>query len=207
MTAVPTTGFWVPWAPFCLAQVWPFCWWVVVVIDHFSRAVIGFAVFKKQPTADEVREFMAKAICSVGMAPRHLISDQGKQFTSEEFRAWCSAKPRRIKQRYGAVGEYGSIAIIERLIRSMKNECTRCILVPLREDGIRREITLYTDWYNQFRPHQAFGGRIPMDVYFGSEDEITHFETRGEDAVSISLVVTRLDGRRHLPIVELKRAA
>ena len=47
MSVVPTTGFWVPWTPFCLAQIWPFCWWVIVVIDHFSRTVIGFAVFKK----------------------------------------------------------------------------------------------------------------------------------------------------------------
>ncbi len=207
MTTVPTAGFWVPWAPFCLAPVWPFCWWVIVVIDHFSRTVIGFAVFKKQPAAADVIAFMAKAIRAVGMPPKHLISDQGKQFTSEEFREWCSAKPREIRQRYGAVGEYGSIAILERLIRSMKNECTRRILVPLSEEGIRREITLYVNWYNQHRPHQALGGRIPMDVYFGIEDEMPCFETRGKDVAILRLVVTRLDGRRHLPIVELKRAA
>ncbi len=207
MTTVPTAGFWVPWAPICLAQVWPFCWWVIVVIDHFSRAVVGFAVFKKQPTADEVIEFMAKAIRAVGAAPKHLISDQGSQFTSDKFRGWCSAKPRNIKQRYGAVGENGSIAIVERLIRSMKNECTRRILVPLSEKGIHSEITLYINWYNQHRPHQALGGRIPMDVYYGIEDDITRLKTRGEDANSIRLVVTRLDNRRHLPIVELKSAA
>ncbi len=207
MTAVPTTGFWVPWTPFCLAQVWPFCWWVIVVIDHFSRTVIGFAVFKKQPTADEVIAFMTKAIRTVGSPPRHLISDQGSQFVSTDFCAWCSAEPQRIKQRFGAIGQYGSIAVIERLMRSIKDECTRRILVPLREDAIRREITFYIDWYNQNRPHQSLGGRIPMDAYFGIDDEITRFETRGEDAVPIQLIVTRFESRRHLPIVELKRAA
>ena len=176
-------------------------------MDHFSRAVVGFAVFKKQPTADEVIEFMAKAIRAVGTPPKHLISDQGSQFTSDKFRGWCSAKPRNIKQRYGAVGENGSIAIVERLIRSIKNECTRRIVVPLSEEGIRKETTLYINWYNQHRPHQALRGRIPMDVYFGIGDELLCFETRGEDANSIRLVVTRLDNRRHLPIVELKRAA
>jgi transposase InsO family protein len=207
MTTVPTAGFWVPWAPFCLAQVWPFCWWVIVVMDHFSRAVVGFAVFKKQPTADEVIEFMAKAIRAVGAAPKHLISDQGSQFTSDKFRGWCSTKPRNIKQRFGAVGDYGSIAIVERLIRSIKNKCTRRILVPLSNEGVRSEITLYISWYNQHRPHQALGGRIPINVYFGIDDEITRFETRGEDAVPIQLTVTRFESRRHLPIVELKRAA
>ena len=100
-----------------------------------------------------------------------------------------------------------SFAIVERLIRSMKNERSRRILVPLGEEGIRKEITLYINWYNQHRPHQALGGRIPMDVYYGIEDDITRFETRGKDANSIRLVVTRLDNRQHLPIVELKRAA
>ena len=207
MTVVPTTGFWVPWAPFCLAQVWPFCWWVIVVIDQFSRAVIGFAVFKKQPSADQVVVFMTKAVHAVGRPPGHLISDQGSQFVSTEFRAWCSAKPRNIKQRFGAIGQYGSIAMIERLMRSIKDECTRRILVPLREDDIRKEITLYTDWYNQHRPHQSLGGRIPMDIYFGIEEDIVSFETRGENAISIRLAVTHIESRGHLPVVELKRAA
>ncbi len=207
MTTVPTAGFWVPWAPFCLAQVWPFCWWIIVVIDQFSRTVVGFAVFKKQPSADEVKEFMAKSIGAVGIAPRHLISDQGSQFTSKKFKEWCGAEPRDINQRFGAVGQYGSIAIIERLMRSMKDECTRCILVPLSQEGIRREITLYNNWYNQHRPHQGLGGRIPMDVYFGIENKAPCFETRGKDVAIIRLVVSNPDDRRHLPVVELKRAA
>jgi len=37
LTAVPTSmGFWAPWLPFSLPQCWPFCWWVAVVIDHYS---------------------------------------------------------------------------------------------------------------------------------------------------------------------------
>ena len=43
--------------------------------------------------------------------------------------------------------------------------------------------------------------------YFGIDDEVLCFETRGEDAVAIRLVLSRLDDRKHLPVVELKRAA
>src|SRR5712692_3509576 len=47
-TTVPTSlGFWASWAPFALPQVWPFCWWVVVAVDHYSRRVMGFAVFRR----------------------------------------------------------------------------------------------------------------------------------------------------------------
>jgi transcriptional regulator with XRE-family HTH domain len=38
LTTVPTvSGFWVAWAPQSLSQRWPFCWWVAVIVDHFSR--------------------------------------------------------------------------------------------------------------------------------------------------------------------------
>jgi len=38
LSAVPiSSGFWTAWLPFALPQRWPFCWWVAVVVDHFSR--------------------------------------------------------------------------------------------------------------------------------------------------------------------------
>jgi transposase InsO family protein len=51
LTAVPiSVGFWAPWLPFSMPQCWPFCWWVAVVIDHYSRHVMGFAMFRSNPT-------------------------------------------------------------------------------------------------------------------------------------------------------------
>jgi hypothetical protein len=45
LTAVPIiAGFWAAWLPFTLPQRWPFWWWVAIVIDHFSRRVMGLAV-------------------------------------------------------------------------------------------------------------------------------------------------------------------
>jgi len=137
MTVIPTSGFWAPWWPFCLAQVWPFCWWVLVILDHFSRTVVGFALFRKQPTWQEVRDVFTRTIQRVGMAPKYLISDQGGPFTAPDFNAWCLADPRNIIQRFGAIGKYGSIAVIERLMRSIKSECSRRILVPLNDDAMR----------------------------------------------------------------------
>jgi len=40
LTTVPTaSGFGVPWLPWALPQRWPFCWWVGVIVDHFSRRI------------------------------------------------------------------------------------------------------------------------------------------------------------------------
>jgi transposase InsO family protein len=87
LTIVPTAaGFWVPWFPFALPQSWPFCWWVAVVVDHFSRAVVGFAVFLGRPTSAEVRRSLGRAIRRAGQPPRHIITDKGRQFRCKSFR-------------------------------------------------------------------------------------------------------------------------
>ena len=69
LTTVPTgAGFWCSWLPFALPQRWPFCWWVGVIIDHFSRRVMGFATFDREPDAVSIRCFLARAILQAGRA-------------------------------------------------------------------------------------------------------------------------------------------
>lgn len=46
-----------------------------------------------------------------------------------------------------------------------------------------------------------------MGVYFGVRKERPCLETRGEDGVTVRIAVMSLDERKHLPIVELQRAA
>ena len=45
---------------------------------------------------------------------------------------------------FGGVGQHGSIALIERFILSLKNGCTRIVLVPLRTDAFHQELTCFT---------------------------------------------------------------
>jgi len=89
----------------------------------------------------------------------------------------------------------------------MKSECTRAILVPLRLAEMRDELGFYVTWYNQFRVHQSLCGRTPKEVY----DQIAALpilhETRGKNGVKLKLVVSRLERRKHLPIVRLEKAA
>ncbi len=126
-------------------QSWPFCWWVAVVVDHFSRAVVGFAVFVKRPTSLEMQRVLARAIRKVGSAPKSVISDKGTQFWCASFKSWCER--RGIGPRFGAVMKHGSISVIERFIRSMKGECSRRILVPLALEAMRCELTFYLAWF------------------------------------------------------------
>ena len=99
------------------------------------------------------------------------------------------------------------IAIIERFIRSLKNEVFACYKASTNIDRFRRELIFYSTWYNQYRPHQGLGGRIPAEVYFGVENDVAPINARGPDAVEFQILVSFLEGRRHLPIVEIQAAA
>jgi hypothetical protein len=81
LTTVPThMGFWCPWSPCAWPQCWPWCWWAVIVLDHYSRRVMGFALFRKTPTSVDVRSCLGRSIGVAGSAPRYLVSDKGSQF-------------------------------------------------------------------------------------------------------------------------------
>jgi putative transposase len=226
LTTVPTAlGFWTSWLPCAMPQVWPFCWWVATVVDHFSRRLMGFAVFRSQPTSTAVRNLLERVFRDAGETPRHLISDRGKQFIAREFRRWC--KRWGIQHRFGALGKHGSLAVIERSIRSIKAECTRrLILVPYRLGAFEHELALYIDWYNKHRPHGRLRGATPDEIYYHcrlacrsprfeprprwprrSPCAVPQALVRGQPGVRLDLSVRFHAERRHLPVVTLKRAA
>jgi putative transposase len=90
---------------------------VVAFLDVYSRFPLAFQVLRKEPTTDEILAALEKAIARFGV-PKHFITDQGPQFTSGDFRD--ALRDRSIKQRFGAIGKTGSIAVIERVWRTMK---------------------------------------------------------------------------------------
>src|SRR5262245_45550540 len=99
LTTVPTAlGFRVSWLPFAQPQVWPFCWWLGVAIDHFSRRIMGCAVYRREPSSAAIRGFLEGVFPSCEK-PKHLVSDQGTQFFAKGFRRWC--RRRGIAHRFG----------------------------------------------------------------------------------------------------------
>jgi transposase InsO family protein len=225
LTAVSILGgFWTSWLPFALPQCWPFCWWVAVVLDHYSRRMMGFAVFAKQPTSEQVRTLLGRTIQSAGRAPKYLICDKGPQFWCSGFKDWC--RRRGIKPRFGAVGQHGSIAVVERFILTLKTLCTRVILVPVRRERMREELNRFAGWYNGDRPHMTLNGATPDEVYhrrhptcrFPRFEPRAHWPRRSSCArpgvpirswpgQRLELHVEFQAGRKHLPNVTLCRAA
>ncbi len=185
------------------------------------REAQGVCVFKACPSSGALQSLLNRTIRKAGSKPKYLICDKGKQFWCESFKDWCEQKG--IQPRFGAVGKKGSIAVIERFIGSLKSECMDVILVPIREEAFLRELVLFSDWYNRHRPHSALRGQTPTEIHNGMKPagQRSRFEPRsgwpagassktsasGEPGATFRLEVSHHSGRRHLPIVALKRAA
>jgi len=197
---------------------------VVAVIDHHSRRVMGIVIFRNNPTAVAVSHFLEYAIHTASATPKYIISDKGQQFWRSVFKDWCDH--HGITPRFGAVGQHGSIAVVERFILTLKNECTRIILVPLRRDPFHQELTCFANWYNQSRPHSALNGKTPYEMYHeilpacqrprveprlrwprSSPCASPHAPIAGHCGAPIRLDVRYHRGRKHLPIVALRHAA
>ena len=185
-------------------------------MDHYSRLALGFAVFKKQPSSTAVRAFLGRAIGKTGACPKYIVCDQGPQFASAGFKTWC--KRKNIRPRYGAVHRYGSIAVIERFLKSLKDEWLRRLMIPLRFEVMRKELSVYTSWFNEHRPHQSLEERTPLEVYYhlAPANAARCFEPRanwptgrwcGAPGARTELIVTYHEGRRQFPVFELRQAA
>jgi transposase InsO family protein len=128
---------------------------VVAIMDVFSRMPLAAMVFYTDPPSSAITELFKKAIQTFGF-PRHFVSDQGAQFTAHGFRQML--KTLDIRQRFVAIGKTGSIALIERLWRTLKNTASLRSFKPLLKQELERRLELGLIYYACLRPHQGLGG-------------------------------------------------
>jgi len=219
---LPTAaGFWVAWLHFSALQRWTFGWTIAVVLDHYSRAVVATGLFRKEPTAAEICGVLDRAVANAGRAPKYTVTDRGEQFQGE-YGDWCTR--HGVKPRFGAIGKHGSSAVIERFMRTLKDEGLRRMAVPLRRADMAAELGHFARWYNEHRPHETLRGATPAEVRDAVRPAkaALRLETRAGVPLprgrpprdgprrarcgALEAVVERLEGRRHLPIVSLRRA-
>ena len=183
-----------------------FTYKLVVVLDLFSRFPLTFGIFRKEPSANQVLEVLDRAMRKHGR-PRHFVSDQGSQFTATVFRETLDALS--VKQRFGAIGQYGLIAVIERFWRSLKELLGIRLWPPLEA---RTELALM--YYSSLRPHQGLGGATPAEVYFDKAPAMknaippprkTASSTAGDEPLPFEVVF--LDPERRLPVLLPSRKA
>jgi transposase InsO family protein len=193
-----------------LFKLWTFK--LVVVLDVFSRFPLVFKVFSKEPTSEDVAALVADAARRFG-SPKHFVTDRGSQFTGEAFQSKLQELGAR--QRFGAIGKSGSIAIIERFWRTVKEMLDSRFMPPISISHLEQRLDRTLFHYATLRPHQGLGGATPTEVYFrqttahkqGSSPSRASPLSPTEHG-SLPFRVAWLDDERRLPfLVPTSRAA
>jgi putative transposase len=134
--------------------------YLVAIMDWYSRKVLSWRLSISMDTAFCL-EALNEAVLTYG-PPEILNTDQGAQFTSEEFSG--ALQSFNIQISMDGKGRWIDNVIIERLWRSLKYEevyLKAYEAVTEARSGIRKWIR----FYNQERTHQSLGRQTPEQVY------------------------------------------
>lgn len=134
--------------------------YLMAIIDLHSRFVVHWSVSNSMD-ADWCTRTLEEAI-EIHGTPEILNTDQGSQFTSDEFTA--AVLEREIRLSMDGKGRATDNAFIERLWRSVKYE--RIYLNPPK-DGLELFLLLaeYFEYYNMERRHESIDYERPIDIF------------------------------------------
>jgi len=135
---------------------------LVAILDWYSRRVLAWRLSNTLETSFCV-EALHEALARYG-GPEIFNTDQGSQFTSEEFTSVLL--DRGIKISMDGKGRFIDNIFVERLWRSLKYEEVYLYAydtVKVARAGIAR----YFDFFNDERPHKALGYQTPASFYDG----------------------------------------
>ncbi len=138
--------------------------YLVAIMDWYSRKVLSWRLSNSMDTTFCI-EALNEAIAKYG-TPEIFNTDQGAQFTSEDFTRIL--KESEIKISMDGKGRWMDNVFVERLWRSLKYE-----EVYLKAyDSVAEARTGIREWirfYNHERTHQSLGGQTPEQVYLNSK--------------------------------------
>jgi putative transposase len=145
--------------------------YLMAIMDWFSRYVLTWELSNSLET-----DFCLRALdqaLRIGRQPEVFNTDQGAQFTSQDFTGVLLSKGIRISM--DGRGRALDNVFVERLWRTVKYEE---VYPGDYADGreARRRLGCYFEFYDHVRPHQALGKKTPSDIYY-------HRASRGEPLI------------------------
>ena len=137
---------------------------LMVVLDAGARLPLAATLRLSEPPAAAAVALLNSAVRTHG-GPRHLVVDQGSQFTAKAFQE--PVRSHGIRIRYGAVGETHSLGLIDRFFRTLKESLDMRAHRPWNVGAFRRRLAVALVHYAYVRPHASLEGMTPIEVYYG----------------------------------------
>lgn len=180
-TATGINQLWV--ADMTYIPTWAGFVYLAVVLDVYSRKVVGWAFGQKQ-TADLVITALNMAL--ITRKPQSVIhhSDQGSQYTSVDFGKRC--KEMGVRPSMGSVGDAYDNAMAESFFASLE-----CELIDRRswKSFAAARMAIFTwieGWYNPRRRHSGIDQKSPINFEKDLQDKATAAETATAELTSAS---------------------
>jgi putative transposase len=129
------------------------------LIDDFNREALAIEVDTSLPAERVIR--VLQHVVDWRGKPKRIRVDNGPEFISSKLGLWC--EERGIQLQFIQPGKPTQNAYIERFNGSFRKD----ILDAYLFDSIHQIRMLTEEWmedYNFERPHDALGGRSPMDM-------------------------------------------
>ena len=133
--------------------------YLVAIIDWYSRYVLDWELsisLEKDFCVETLKRTMERGSCEI------FNTDQGSQFTSEEFTGVL--EDNGVKISMDGKGRALDNIFVERLWRTVKYECVYLHEWETARD-LRKGLKRYFEFYNYERPHQSLTKRTPYETY------------------------------------------
>ena len=141
-------------------------YWVLVVLDQFTRRLVGIGVHGGAVTGAEVCRMFNAAIHGQGV-PRHLSTDHDPVF--EAHRWMANLRILEIDEIKTVPHVPLSHPLVERLIGTMRREFLDQVLFWNARD-LERKLAEFQTYYNEARGHASLEGHTPLT--FASEHTV-----------------------------------
>ena len=134
--------------------------YLAVVMDLYSRRIVGWAIDKRMTQA-LVSRAMMKAI-HLRQPPKGLVfhSDRGSQYTSKHYRKLL--KHYGVRASMGSTGACWDNAVVERFFGSLKYDWILKVDQPTR-DHMKTDVADYIRYYNNDRLHTSNNDMSPVN--------------------------------------------
>lgn len=136
--------------------------WVLLVMDQFTRRIIGFSVHNGDLHGAVICRMFNRVI-SKQKPPKRISSDNDPLF---QFHRWkANLRIRDIQEIKSVPYTPSSHPFVERLIGTVRRECLDQTFFWNSPD-LEKKLGLFQDYYNQNRVHTARDGNTPADKKF-----------------------------------------
>ena len=134
--------------------------YLTVVIDLYSRAVVGWSMNSTMATELVLDALMMAVWRRRPKAPVMIHSDQGSQFGSDDFNRWC--KDNQLTPSMSRRGNCWDNAVAESFFSSLKKERIKRRIYASRQEAKSDVFDYIEGFYNRVRRHSHLDQLSPL---------------------------------------------